>query len=242
MLNTVITVHNEGEICLSTIASVARAYNHASMHLANIPSLSITCIADNADSPTLDSLQKAAKAYNGLQILETNFGDPGKARNTGISFVHSELTFVIDGDDLISDNFFLAYLLTEDSQRESTIFHPEYLFTFGKKMLVWRQPERRQIDNFSSLVLAANPYDTCSIGRTHLYLQVPYAEARQVLGYGYEDWHFVLESQVCKINHDIVPGAVKYTRLKHSSRLSADRLNCSLLPYSMWLDRISSKR
>ncbi len=112
--------------------------------------------------------------------------------------------------------------------------------TFGEKTLLWRQPKYERIEGKEVLMISANPYDTCSIGKTSLYESVLYTEARQRLGFGYEDWHFTLESNFHSIKHDVIPGSIKYTRIKPVSRLKTDRQYNSLMPHSAYIEYLIS--
>jgi hypothetical protein len=205
-LTCIILCHNEGSLVGETFFSVIQnlEYLRAQYSCNFYGDLKVHFVLDSSDQKTDQFINKIISSgyskFCNIMVDKVQHGDPGLSRNYGISCCDTEYLLVIDGDDLISPEF-VGQFFRQSSH--DFIAHPEYLMTFGEKTLLWRQPKYERIEGREILMISANPYDTCSIGKTSLYKTVLYAEARQVLGFGYEDWHFTLESNFHSIKHDV---------------------------------------
>lgn len=248
-LSYVIVAHDEGTMLRTAVLSVteaARASRLAVHWSANAPlALQIVIVLDNADDATrrcaesieADCRAATLRSWVEVRSVESSFGEPGSARNVGLSLATGDLVGVLDGDDLVGKSFVQRALaqLVEYSRAQSLadvklVLHPEHLFYFGTKTLVWRQPAHAEYSLHKSALIHTNLWDVTLITSRAVLAEHPFVAARVAEGTGYEDWEWSLTSTLAGIRHDIVPNTFCYKRAKRVSRFTRDNFHSVLIP------------
>lgn len=257
-LSAVITSHNEGKMLRTAAISVLKAFSSTYLtikwtHSRTIPSLEFIIVLDKADESTrqiseglsseLPTLEKTFEVT--VLTTETEFGEPGSARNSGVLMATGDLILLLDADDLVGKQF-LAKSVNRfiDETREASLeslslaLHPELLMYFGSKTIVWRQPSAEEYINHRFSLLRANLWDVTVIAPRHVLVKYPFVASNISNGEGYEDWEWSLYTSLCDIKHDVIANSFCYKRAKRTSRLTKDNYHKALIP----TDRISLKQ
>ena len=125
-LTAVITTHNEGLVAHKTMRSVLSAIEEVKK--AGY-SYEIIVHIDNGDEET----KKYFKRYEGrkdIRIIENKFGDAGPSRNFAATKARGKYVAFLDGDDLISANWYVKALAIL-KEHDDAIVYPEAILTFG---------------------------------------------------------------------------------------------------------------
>ena len=248
-LSYIIVAHDEGGMLRTAALSVmeaARASRVAVEWSANAPlTLQIVMVLDNADVTTrtvaeaieAECRSPAMRRWVDVSVVESSFGEPGSARNAGLSAATGEIVGILDGDDLVGKLFVQKSLarLVEQSRTQPVadiraVLHPEPLLYFGTKTLVWRQPSHAEYESRKAALVHTNLWDVTLIAPRAVLEEHPFVAARVAEGTGYEDWEWSLSSSLEGIRHDIVPDTFCYKRSKRVSRFTRDNFHSVLIP------------
>lgn len=213
-LSIVMTAHYEGRLAHHTMKSLFRAMAHAAE--ADI-SVEAVIVKDRADKATAEYLSVYASNPS-ISLCDVDYGDPGLARNFGVTKARGEFVAIIDSDDLVCQNWLAdAYRLA--SQNESDIVaHVDYVYMFkGDQCYALYRQIPMGDPAFDPLYL----FDCCywnaiCVARKSVFVAVPYQSSLQSGGFGYEDWHWNCETLSYGIEHFTVPNTVLFKRLKPS--------------------------
>ena len=220
-LSIIITAHSEGILLHKTILSVLNAVEELKKN--NIK-YEIILHVDNPDKKTKDYIE--SHPNKNITIYYNNFKDLGLSRNFAIENATGNIIAVIDGDDLISPNWFLVAYEKIINSEEYIVVHPEHNLTFGINIcnqVLWTQADSKD-DNTDKLLLAgANLWASCCAARRDVYLKFPYKKAQN--GFGNEDWCFNCETRNAGIKHYVGKDTVQFYRRKADSLLSANISN-----------------
>lgn len=214
-ITVVITAHREGPLAGPSIRSGLAAIEHVKK--SHGLDVEIIVVMDRADAATKAMFRNALG--EAATMLETDFGDPGQARNHAVSNASGEVISFLDGDDLWSENW-----LTEGWQfcaaRPDAIGHCACIVTFGEVHGLWWhidsegglfQPEYLQWSNY---------WDAMAIARTEVYRSNPFRANDLKLGFGHEDWHLNCATIARGIAHAPVPRTIHFKRRRSGSQMS----------------------
>lgn len=230
-LSIIITFHKEGLYAYKTIQNV----------FASLPTLDknkisyeIILHADNADDLTLSQLKKFS-SHKEVSIYKNTFGDVSSSRNFCVNKARGKYLSFIDGDDLVSLNWFYdSYKLAHDSKKPIVV-HPEANLTFGrdlKEQVLWLQKDSINKTADAIISVTANRWISTCTGLKEIFINHPYFKTGN--GYGNEDYWFNTETLAHDISHFVAKGTVQFYRRKANSVFTAN-LN-SIQPYSELFD------
>ncbi len=241
--SVIITAHNEGFMLARTIQSVLAATRQLETDFEIIIHL------DNADAETRAIAEKYSKK-GGLsaadrnqssrsslaadwRVLENHFGDVGAARNFAIQQAHGEYLFLIDGDDLISENYIVNILKVLENTQKEVVVSPEYCIEFSdteKSGAILRMADSGSREYNAFMLFSVNLWIVAIAGRRTTFLDHPYI--RSIDGYGHEDYALNIELAGANIKHLVAPETVYFYRRKQSSRQDQHNTSLRTQPYS----------
>lgn len=210
-ISVIVTAHNEGKMLDATMKTVLIA-------LTYVPHDSEIIL--HLDNPT-DETKEVAKTYRDhaqVRVLENHFGDVGPARNFAANAARGEILFFIDGDDLVSQGYFVKMLEVLEKNPEAVV-SPEIMAEFDPangRGAVFRMEDSDTKKEQAFLLFSVNCWTMAIAGRKKIFLEHPYIES--VNGYGHEDYALNIELAGADIPHLVAPGAIYFVRRKKMSR------------------------
>ena len=163
-------------------------------------------------------LLKTEECFSESKIYSNSFGDPSKARNFAISKASGKYIALIDGDDIYSSSWLAdGYEMLRKSKRP-VILHTEYDVTFGFDELsprIWKMKNSYDLLEDYLILFSRNRWSAGIILTKEIATRHPYKAC--LPGYGFEDWTFNVETRFDGIEHKVVPGSVKFYRIRRES-------------------------
>lgn len=228
-LTVVITTHAEGRLLRPTLRSVSAA-------LARVVELGWSCelliVCDNADEATSAEARRWQVHADGsfaIRLLEVALGESGAARNAGAEDARGEFVGFVDGDDLVSENYFATAVEVLTSTELPAIVHPEYVISFGARSVVWRTDPTDHHDVSYRDLIRHNLWPSSATARRDVYLAHPYRSLHPGSGYGPEDWVWNIDTSAAGIVHLVGPGTVFFYRVRERGGVN-NRHALSILP------------
>lgn len=227
-LTVVVTAHSEGNMLYTALASYGSARNYAELRGAKIR---FVVVLDDADEQT----SRAARFHPALrdqdQMISVAFRNPSEARNHGAGLAGPGYVAMLDGDDLISQAYFHLHLEVALGGASGTIWHPQYVISFGAEQTLIEQPDQVDDRITPAILGSSNPWVSAAMAERELFLRIPYVPCRTAqTGLGYEDWHWNCETMAHGCRHAVARGTAYYYRKKQtgSVNLAAGRLGAIL--------------
>lgn len=225
--SVIITAHNEGVLLRSTIASVLRA-------LRKIDHQTYEVII-HLDQPSLktQSIAKEYQSQSSFRVAENQFEDAGLARNYAAKIACGEYLFFIDGDDLLSENYFEQTLRTLEGAHRDVVASPEFCISFSdydKTGAVLRMHCSGTREHDAFMLFNINLWVMPIAGRREIFLRHPYIETKD--GYGHEDYALNIELASQNIPHLVAPQTIYFYRQKLNSRQKWNNERQHTQPYS----------
>ena len=205
-LSAVVTVHDEGIIAHKTMRSVFEALDRVKEVGYTYE---IIVHIDNGDDATVRYFERYKDEKN-IRIFRNKFGDTAPSRNYASKMALGKYTAFLDGDDLISNNWYVdAIKMLEDSSSE-IIVHPEAGLTFGVDQPNVLTLQGDSCEQDPLILLGENRWGSVLMVSTKLLNENPYRILDN--GYGHEDYVFNINTLEKGFQHKIVPGTVLFYR------------------------------
>lgn len=217
-ISIIVCVHNEGRLFHHSLKSIERSMDYATKHGLGVE---LIIVADNVDSSTnkylKENLKQTSKSLN--LIHKVSFKDVGLSRNFGINIANAKVITVIDGDDLMCENWLVEGLKKLQDSEDEKIVHPEYSLYFGSRDLLWKMSDSKT-DYFSHRnSVEINYYCSLMMAYKHTVSKYPYRQTRSEESFGYEDWLWNCDTLFAEVEHVIAPKTMYAYRVKqHQSR------------------------
>lgn len=231
-VSCILNLHREGEIVIPTLRSISRMIDYSQQQ-------GITCeliiILDRADQKTRGLIQKAKSEilnFIPISICEVENGDLGKSRRDGVASSSGNYIAFLDGDDLYSKNWIAdAHQMAQfDQNKDSTIYHPELNVYFGEHYRTFWHPDAQKLDeNGISGLLLENLWTSLSFGLRKIYETNPVHDNGLDKGFGYEDWHWNMDTSAKEIKHRPVYKTIHFIRLKPTGSLNQNSSSRSVI-------------
>lgn len=231
-LSIVITAHDEGILLYKTLRSVFRAVNELEDKKIKYE---VIAHVDSGDKDTLSCLKKYAGKEK-IIVVENNFGDISKSRNYVVSIAKGEFITFLDGDDLISRNWYYnAFKTLKDNKGNGVVF-PEAVLTFqddNNHILVIQKKDEGTKEDFLT-ILSANRWGSVVMAKKDVFMKTPYMVMDA--GYCHEDYAFNVQTLERRIPHLIAPDTVLFYRRLEGSRLAQANSDNLVLPKMDYFD------
>lgn len=183
--------------------------------------MQMVLVLDNADAETVKAVRSHPDLGGDEIFVEASVGDSALARNLGIDHATGTYVCTLDGDDLISRDYFQRHLDHARGKQGRLILHPELVVSFGADDRFSWQVDQRTMPFSADMLISENPWVSAVFARREVFSEVPYVACfpRQT-GFGYEDWHWNCETTAAGYEHCVVPGTAYFYRLKETGSIN----------------------
>lgn len=214
-ISIVITCHREGIITSITAKSALEAVAYAQSNSG------LTCefiaVFDRADETTRESLINVLPS--GTIIADVDLGDPGLARNHGITLASGTYATFLDGDDLWSENW-LDNAFSFSQKHPNAILQSDCNVVFGDQSNLWWHVDAENDLFEEDYLIWTNYWDSMSFAPIEIYRSYPFRKNDLKLKFGHEDWHFSCQTFAAGIPHKPVPETIHFKRRRAGSQMS----------------------
>lgn len=173
---------------------------------------------DRASTATVDVLENAFCDFP-VQVLHTDEGDPGQARNRGIEVARGACATFLDGDDLWSSNWLTKVFRLIES-RPDCIAHSACNMIFGNEKNLWWHIDSEGGFFDPDYLSWGNYWDAMSFARTEIYRDFPFRKNDIKAGFGHEDWYWNVVTVNAGIAHKPVPRTMHFKRRRAGSQMA----------------------
>lgn len=213
-VTAILTGHREGLLAGPASRSLLTAVETAE---ASGIRCQIVAVLDRVDTLTREVLRTGLG--DRATFIESDEGDPGKARSIGISAATGGYACFLDADDLWSTNW-ITGAFAAVQERPDAIFHSACNMIFGDDRLMFWHVDSESPD-FDPLYLEFNNYwDALCFAKTEIFRATPFRANDLTLGFGHEDWHWNAMTLAKGIPHKPVPGTMHFKRARSRSQMS----------------------
>ncbi len=218
-LTAVITFHREGLFAHAAL----RSYLHSRLRARQAGAqVQIVLVLDNADAQTAAIVREHPDLDGSEIIVEASVGDSALARNLGIARATGTYVCTLDGDDLVSRDYFQRHLGFAATLPSRIVLHAEVVVCFGTDDRYSWQLDQRKMPFSPDLLISANPWVSAVFARRETFSEVPYVPCFPTeTGFGYEDWHWSCQTVAAGYEHLAVPGTAYFYRLKQTGSINA---------------------
>lgn len=207
-----LNAHREGLIAKPSLDSLKRSVAHAESEGYNVE---VLVILDRGDNLTRDVIK--SQIPSDFHLLETAFGDPGKARNFAVKAAKGTYIAFLDADDLWGETWLTNAARIATTRDEPIVWHPEVCVYFGAARHIFCHIDMEDEAFRPASLAIENFWTALSFAASDIYIQNPYPETDLASGFGFEDWAWNMETISRGIIHKIVPGTGHAIRRKTES-------------------------
>jgi len=235
-ISCILNAHREQGLIVPTLKSVSRMIN-ACVKRSILVELII--ILDKADNETRDIVRNSIENIiigHYTRVIEVENGDLGASRRDGIKHSRGNYIALLDADDLYSENWLIKALTSASRAKQAkNIYHPELNIYFGSQQRFFWHPDTKLASTNAPGLLLDNFWTSLSFADRDVYQKIPILDINPHSGFGFEDWHWNMETYAQGYNHCVVPETVHFIRLKSKNslnRITAER-NAIVRPSSL---------
>lgn len=209
--SVIINGHREGNLLARTLKSAVAAKAYA---LSLGFKININLVLDNPDKQTKAVAEKFTEHLAAVyQVAYRNLGD---SRQHGVKHAKDDWLFFLDGDDLVSENWFGDAILhvNSDRNRKKTVYHTELFVGFDAEIF-YRRAMKTTDPEFDPYGLICDWF-FCNNLFVHrsILKDCPIQPYDHAAGYGAEDWHWSCEATARGIARDFIPQTTYFYRIK----------------------------
>ncbi len=226
-LTAVVTAHNEGRIVHKTMRSIFEALGELEK---DGKKFEIIVHIDNGDKATINYFKRYENDKR-VRIFRNNFGDLGTSRNFAVQQAKGKVVAFLDGDDLVSNNWYLEAIRLLYASKGEIVVHPEAVLNFGvgvRNVLTIQEDSGRK-DEDTVILLGENRWCSVAAARKETFEKYPYRKMGD--GYGFEDYAFNMDTLVDGVQHKIAKKTVLFYRKSGNSMLDRGNRESVVLPY-----------
>lgn len=235
-ISVIVTAHSEGIMLGATMRSVAIAVSAAEQ-----AGFRCECLA-GLDSPT-DATRTIFKHkdLSHWTVREVEFRDPFLARNAMIEAATGRWIALVDGDDLISENWLERAAERLQVSSDKSVAHPEFNVIFDEQTTSFRKIECGDSLFLPEVFYFENYYDLMALASRSTYLKHPFSPREIDAGYGYQDWQWNMKTLAAGIEHLVVEDTIIFKRRRRNSVSQDNRARSAVVrfvPEAMRIDAI----
>ena len=231
-ITAILTGHGEGRLAVASLRSFWEAIDHATEAGLKVQPL---LVLDNPDASTEQIFLKYMRKKS--NVVYTEFGDQGQARNHAITLAKGHYTAFLDADDLwTTDWLSVAHAYLADKP-DTHIAHPAYNYFFESQATIFCQIDQESDEFRPDLLRVANYWDALCLCPTEIYRKVPFCDREISQGWAYEDWFWNCETVGAGCIHKIVPDTVLFKRrqkMSQTMRASGNKSRIKVNPLSRY--------
>lgn len=206
-----ITCHAEGLLAYKTLRSMKQCANKLA---DNGVSYEINIVADNPDSKTREFLESGNDILRNVNIYYVEFGNVAESRNYIIEKSNGEYVSLIDGDDLVSENYLLECKKAIDKAVDTAIAHPAVQIQFdvdnANNYAYWEMNDAADSLDYKLMLVQYNQFPSPLVAKKKTLSRVKYTIPEN--GYGYEDFSYILDQISAGGKHIVAPGTAFFYR------------------------------
>ncbi|MBV1868828.1 MAG: glycosyltransferase family 2 protein [Marinosulfonomonas sp.] len=239
-LSVIITAHDEGILLGPTIRSVEAAISAAENAGFGVERLI------GLDAPTQATIDFCENEMLAAWKIHTfDFRNPFLVRNAMAEIANANWIGFVDGDDLVSENWFkkaLEFFTDTDFDGSLVVVHPELNVIFGNQTGTFVKPDQSSPLFLSQTLYYDNYYDMMAVCSKELLLEYPYAPRDLKGGYGYQDWQWNIETLAAGVRHVVLKDTIIFKRRRRNSVSEQNRSHSSVVRYvakAMAVDKVA---
>jgi len=181
-------------------------------------SCELLVILDCSDGLTKATIEMALGTESAL-ILDTDFGDPGLARNQAAEACQGKYLSYLDADDLWSYNWLTsAWVMLQKSP--DIIAHSQCNIIFGDHNDVWWHVDSDSVDFDPDYLVWSNYWDSLSFSDSENYRRFPFRPNNLEQGFGHEDWLWNHQTLLSGLSHRPVANTIHFKRARKGSQMT----------------------
>lgn len=218
-VSIIVLTHRDGRLSHHTLRSIARSRALAHKHRI---ATELIVIANSTDTKTYDYLTSHSGFFD-AEILTTDYKDKiGFARNDAVRHASGTYISIMDGDDMISENWITAcyqYITKSSLPVTKTALRAMYSIVFGGSNHFWIKQSSNDPQFHKDVIFEHNPWDILVFAHRDLFLEIPYYNVPYSEHFGLEDYLWNCETLAAGIEHIVVPETTFFYRVKNHGSL-----------------------
>ncbi len=229
-LSIILTTHNEGLMTHHTMLSVFRSLENFT------DTYEIIIAIDDGDEATQNYFARY-KDRADIKILTCNFNDAGLSRNFAIQESSGRFVVILDGDDLISGNYFTNTVETLEQAKCEIVVHPNYCLSFkdvDNEYVLQVLGESVEPETDAIMQFSRHRWISAIAATRETLVKFPYIATKD--GFGHEDYALNTTLTNAGILHKIAKDTIYFYRKKPTSRLQQNNNDRVAQPYSALYD------
>ncbi|MDA8190801.1 MAG: glycosyltransferase [Gammaproteobacteria bacterium] len=216
-ISVVVTFHNENLLAKWMLEGFARTRQYAEdQGLA----IEMICVLDTANEDTTAIVTNHPSLRETDTVVRVANRDLATSRNDGVRAATGEYVSIVDGDDYYSKEWLVRARARAREASDQAVVHPEYVVSFGTVHSLTKVIDQERDDYPLASCFKIHPWISTAFARAHIFRETPYTRCDAVAGYGYEDWHWNLETVAAGHRHITAPETALYYRRKAASMLT----------------------
>lgn len=232
-ISIIVTAHHEGLTSHKTMLSVLKA---AEALDRNSISYEIIVSMDNPDETTRNYYARYQDDLR-FRVMSVNYGNVSESRNNAVRLSKGKYVALLDGDDMITPNWYVDSYKLAEKKAGLFVLHPEVQVQFGMNEwnnVVWLMSNSLEKELDAEIMVQYNRWVSALFAPRGVFDKVHYVPP--VKGYGYEDYQFNAETIASGIKHYITPRTVFFYRRMAESKQTEHISEHTLLPYTELFD------
>lgn len=200
-ITAVFNAHREGMLAKPSLESLKRSVVHAERAMLAVE---VIIVLDRSEPLTREVI--SSHGSSSFLTIETDLGDPGKARNHAIAMAAGDYIAFLDADDLWGVGWLTKAVAAARVRKDAVIWHPEICVYFGAARHVFRHIDMEEPGFSAAGLMVENYWTSLSFGAREIYAENLYPETDLEAGFGFEDWAWNMQTISRGILHKVVTG------------------------------------